>query len=274
MKYILNQDYHIHSSRSLCSGDETWVPERILQQAEESGLTDICLTDHHWDEKVPLLDTAPDDFYRIQNWDHIRTVLPLPQSDKVRFHFGCEIDMDMNYNIGMSKESMDRFEFIIIPTTHLHMMGLTIDEKHDSTEGRAKVYVERLDALLDKDLPWHKIGIAHITSALIGKNHRQNFAHHLEILDSIPDETFERIFKKIAELGAGVELNIFFPKYSEEQLDSVMRPYIIAKKMGCKFYCGSDAHRLKEMAASFDRKFKPVVEYLELTEDDKFNPFK
>ncbi|MBQ6848314.1 MAG: PHP domain-containing protein [Clostridia bacterium] len=272
MKYVLDHDYHIHSSRSLCSGDETWVPERILQQAEESGLTDICLTDHHWDDRVPLLDTASN-FYRVQNWDHIRTVLPLPQSDKVRFHFGCEIDMDMNYNIGMSKESMDRFEFIIIPTTHMHMIGLTLSESDTSFHRRAKLYVERLDALLDKNLPWHKIGIAHLTCHLIG-GPRPDFPNHFKILEMISDETFERLFKKAASVGVGIELNTDNLKYTEEQFKNyIIRPYIIAKNMGCKFYFGSDSHRLKEMVPSVERKFKPVVEMLNLTEDDKFRPF-
>lgn len=45
--------------------------------------------------------------------------------------------MDKNFRLGISEERFDDFDFVIIPTTHLHMMSFTIDENETSVERRA-----------------------------------------------------------------------------------------------------------------------------------------
>jgi len=51
----------------------------------------------------------------------------------------------------------------------------------------------------------------------------------------------------------------------------MLRPYRIAKEMGCKFFLGSDAHT-PEVFGRAAKKFNDIIEMLELTEEDKF-PF-
>jgi histidinol phosphatase-like PHP family hydrolase len=46
----------------------------------------------------------------------------------------------------------------------------------------------------------------------------------------------------------------------------------IAKKKGCKFYLGSDAHHPAPLDAARER-FEAIVDALDLTEEDKFRPF-
>lgn len=43
----------------------------------------------------------------------------------------------------------------------------------------------------------------------------------------------------------------------------------MAKNVGCKFYCGSDAHHPRELEGA-KKIFERAVDYLNLTEDDKF----
>ena len=50
--FSLNHDYHIHSYISPCSGDPEQTPEFIAKYATDHNLSDICLTDHFWDETV------------------------------------------------------------------------------------------------------------------------------------------------------------------------------------------------------------------------------
>ena len=80
------------------------------------------------------------------------------------------------------------------------------------------------------------------------------------------------LFSKAAKLGCGIELNLFDINFDDVDDDawSILRIYQIAKKCGCKFYCGSDAHHPYEFdnaKAFFDR----AIDLLELTEDDKFH---
>ena len=265
MRFIIDHDYHIHSQLSFCSSDSEQNPERILQYAKENGLTKICLTDHYWDSAVP----CSLDWYIPQNFEHISQAKPLPQDDYVKFLFGCETDMDRFMTVGIPPERYDDFDFIIIPTTHLHMKGeFTITSADAQTnEGIARVWVERLDALLDKPLPFGKIGIAHLICSLMNTRSRQDF---LETLDMIPTSDMERLFARASMLGCGIELNKGDMSFADDEIDTCLRPFRIAKSCGCKFYLGSDAHHPSSFVGAreiFDR----AISLLDLTEEDKFH---
>lgn len=261
MKFIVDHDYHIHSYLSLCSHDDEHTPARILQYAKEHGLKKICLTDHFWDETVP----GASGWYQKQNYAHVAEALPLPTDPDVEFVFGCETDMDKFLTVGLAPEHYDRFGFIIIPTTHLHMKDFTIDA--DVTlEQRAEAYVKRFDKVLSMDLPFHKVGIAHLTCSLMANATPED---HLTVLDMISDEEFTRLFTKAAKLGVGIELNFPANGYSESNLPRVLRPYKIAKTCGCKFYVGSDSHKVREQEEGYEN-LKAMVALLDLEESDKF----
>ncbi len=53
MKYVIDHDYHIHSTLSSCCPDRDQTPQNIIKIAEEHGYASICLTDHFWDSSVP-----------------------------------------------------------------------------------------------------------------------------------------------------------------------------------------------------------------------------
>lgn len=263
MRFIYDNDLHIHSKLSFCSRDEEQTTERILEYAKKNNLKKICLTDHFWDEKVE----SERSWYTGQNFEHISAALPLPKSDGIEFMFGCETEMDKFFTLGISKESIDKFDFIVVPTTHLHMRGFTIAHEDDSYEKRAELWVKRFDAFLNMDLPFHKIGLAHITCNLIGPTREE----YLEVLKLIPKTEIKRLFKKAAKVGVGIEINSSLFRFGgEEEAEMVLEVYRIAKECGCKFYCGSDAHHpdALDIAKSV---FEDVIDRLELTEEDKFD---
>ena len=262
MRYIFDNDLHIHSWLSSCSNDPEQTPENILEYAKRNNLKVICITDHFWDSAVD----GASEWYSIQNYEHIVASKPLPQTEGIKFLFGAETDLDKFMTVGMSKECFDNFDFVVIPTTHLHMMDFTIEREDDSIQSRAKLWVKRLDALLNKDLPFEKIGIAHLACSLIEPTSRENY---IKVLDLIPDTELERLFRKVAKLGCGVELNQADMNFKDHEADSVLRIFKIAKKCGCKFYMASDSHHPKnfvETKAIFER----AIDLLDLSEDDKF----
>lgn len=267
MKFKIDHDYHIHSYLSKCSSDPLQTTENILKYAEKNGYFDICLTDHFWDEEVK--GAYYSDFYDGQNFEHLTSALPLPQSKTVKFFFGCETEIDKNMTLGISKERFHKLDFVIIPTTHLNITSFTIDEADDSLERRAFLYVKRLNKLLDMDLPFEKIGIAHLTCDLMANKSPDD---HIRVLESISDATFKELFEKLAYKNAGFELNFPIFSYKKEDLEKILRPYRIAKKCGCKFYLGSDAHVTRDFDTAY-AKFEAMVDALELTEYDKFTPF-
>ena len=262
MRYVFDHDYHIHSFLSDCSNDSAEDTKRILEYAGQNDLKQICLTDHFWDEAVP----GASEWYKPQNYKHISQALPLPQTEKNRFLFGCETDMDRYMTLGISRERFESFDFVVIPTTHLHMNDLTIAPEDRNVEGRAKCWVNRLEKVLNMQLPFHKIGIAHLVTSLIAPDSREEF---LAVLRMLPETDMGRLFTKAASLGVGIELNSFDVRCTEKEAETILRPLQIAKQCGCKFYMGSDAHHpadLDEAKAMFER----AIDWLELTEDDKF----
>ena len=262
MKFQLDQDYHIHSNISQCSGEAEQTPENILRYARERGLKSIVLTDHFWDEAVPGASNWYSTYHKFSDVSRAR---PLPVDADVEFLFGCEVDMDKNGVIGISEERYGEFDFIVVATTHMHMKGFAIpEEAYGDPVALAKLWVERFDKLLAKDLPFGKVGIAHLASKCIAVENGM----HIEVLNIIPDEEMYRLFKRAAELGLGIELNGSDLALDETTAEAVLRPFRIAKDCGCKFYYGSDAHKKREFAV--DKNLSAAVDLLGLTEDDKF----
>ena len=260
MRFIADHDLHIHSQLSLCSDDPRQTPEAILAYGAENGFSTLCLTDHMWDPAVP----GASNWYKQQPVARIKQALPLPQSEKVRFLFGCETDMDRHCTIGITRETIDQLDFVIIPTTHLHMNGFTLDGTEGAKE-RAALWIQRFDALLNADLPFHKIGVAHLTCPLIWRK------RYLEVLEKIPADEYHRLFEKAARLGIGIELNFDALALRPAEAPLALLPYRIAKEEGCKFYLGSDAHHPVELARA-KANFETIIDLLALEEDDKF-PF-
>lgn len=261
MRYIIDHDFHIHTKLSLCSSDPNQNKLTILEYAKKNGLKRVCITDHFWDSSILGAST----FYKPHNFERISMVKPLPESN-VEFMFGCETDIDKNLRLGIPLNRFDDFDFVIIPITHMHMVGFTIDILEDNPESKAKAFVKRLDALLNMDLPFHKIGLAHLTTPLICKRSRSEY---LKTLDLIPDNELLRLFNKVAMLGCGIELNACDMSFTDEEKDIVLRIYRIAKVCGCKFYLGSDAHH-PESFNNVKEVFERAITLLGLTEEDKF----
>ena len=255
MKYLIDHDYHIHSQLSSCSRNPEQNNDRILQYAKENGLKRIVLTDHYWDEAV----SGASNWYRAQGFAHISQALPLPQADGIEFMFGCETELNKDLTLGIPPERYDDFDFIVIPTTHTHMVGFTISaEDAGNPEAKAAQWVKRIDAVLNMKLPFKKVGIAHL------------LCESLNIIDLVSNEDMERLFTKAAQLGCGIELNQDDLVYFDATADSYLRPFRIAKECGCKFYLGSDAHspaRWQYTRGVFER----AIDLLELSENDKFH---
>ena len=264
-EFLIDHDYHIHSYISPCSGDPGQTPAYIAKYAADHGITDICLTDHFWDERARSRRDLG--FYRDQTVARISEALPLPQQPGVRFSFGCEADLDRDMVLGMTPEHYDTFDFINVAISHLHFPGLTADEvDYASEECIADLWVRRFEAVLESDLPHKKVGFAHITCILMPQEANLD---ETKIIDLIPDSVYRELFRRAAALGAGIELNhdAFTP--NDEKMLHMLRPYRIAKESGCRFFLGSDAHGRDEFYPE-GRAFRRAVALLGLTDADRY----
>ena len=271
MRYQIDHDLHIHTCLSRCAEDLHQRPDRILEYGLENKLHTLCITDHFWDENVPgvKFGMAGGAFngYATQTCAHIKLALPLPQHEGVRYLFGCETEMAVDHTIGVSRKTAEELDFIIVPTTHMHMRHLAARDPEDNSEKRrAEMWVERFQAVLDSGLPLKKVGIPHLTTALFVPD--KTWAGVERCLSMISDDQMKHLFGKAAKAGVGIELN-FEPFKCAHIMDSVLRPYKIAIECGCKFYLGSDAHTVGMLNKAM-ADFEKMIDLLDLTEDQKY----
>ena len=260
LEFIADHDYHIHSTLSTCCHDQRMTADAILAAVLAEGHKEVCITNHLWDADMP----GADEWYAPQDIAHVLSILPLPESDRVKVRLGCETEFCGGTKIGLSPTHYDLFEFIIVPFNHLHN---NFSRPRDVVTAAqvAALYVDHFEDLLLQPLPWKRTGIAHLTCPL-------TFPHDNlhEVFDLLDETRMRRIFDVLAKRGAGIELNgaCFRPGWEKHE-GSFLRVYRMAKEAGCTFYCGSDAHALQEIP-SLKTNIAPVIEKLGLRGVDRF----
>lgn len=296
MPFSTAHDLHIHTRLSACCADETMTPQAILDYAVAHRYDCICITDHCWDAATP----GASDWYRPQTIEHIRRSLPLPEcpatpvraevasaaafqktrtapadhapcspakpATPVRFLFGCETEYCGEDRIGISRTAAEALDFLIVPLNHFHMEGFVRPASVQTPRAVAALFTERLEQLLRLDLPWSKVGLAHLTCPLL-----YTAGDVREVLTLLDPDRFLRLFEQVAARGAGIELNAgCFPNWNEAPALS-LQLYRWAKRAGCRFYCGSDAHS-RAALDSVGAILPEVARALELTGQDRFVP--
>lgn len=275
MKFAVNHDLHCHSVLSSCCADPAMSVQAIYERAQREKLEAQCVTDHLWDAAVP----GASAWYQSQDIAHVEQSLPqiaaLRQSQaegEPKLYFGCETEYCGDGKLGLAPEHFDRFDFIIIPPNHFHMKNFTRLETADTAEKIAELFTKRLEELSQMDLPWHKIGIAHLNCSL-------TFAEgdYTKVFRTMDEDRLKAAFSSMVfrcagktRVPVGIEINTscFGPGWEEHQEDH-LRLLKIARDAGCRFYVGSDAHGVEEMAMMQERA-RRVADLLELTETERF----
>ena len=81
-----------------------------------------------------------------------------------------------------------RYIFFIKSHSKRHVVR---EEDFESVERRSQLWIDRFDAVLNMPLPFHKVGIAHLTCEYLGFPSHENF---ITALQMIPDSEMERLF--------------------------------------------------------------------------------
>lgn len=259
--FPINHDMHAHTVLSSCCQDPRQTVSNILAHAQSSGYALQCITDHLWDASVP----GASPWYAPQDIAHVKRSLPLPPSGGVRLAFGCETEFLGGDKLGLSPGHMNDFDFIIIPPNHFHMADFVRPASVTDPEDIALLLTRRLEEIARLPLPFHKVGIAHLTTGLIRKG-----GDKYEVLRAVPEERFFDAMRRLQRLGAGIEIN--GASYKEGWLghqEDELRLLRLAKAAGCRFYLGSDAHSL-EALDRVPQALPTVVSLLGLTDADLF----
>lgn len=258
--FSIDHDYHIHTNLSACSHDPLMTPQNLLPIVQEEGLREVVITNHFWDSRMP----GADEWYGPQDLAHVRKAFPLPQRPGIKMRFGCETEYCGGEKIGISPESYDAFDFIIVPFNHLH--------NHFSRPADcvtplqvAELYMKHFQELLTLPLPWRKVGVAHLTCPLTYPGEKL-----YQVFEALDGNRLRKCFRMISAKGAGVELNAACFRPGWEKHEGVfLNIYRLAREEGCKFYLGSDAHSLTDLKRL--KEYLPsVIHKLELSDGDRY----
>lgn len=241
----ITHDFHIHTNLSVCAVESATVANYV-ERSRAWGLTKVGFADHFWDEKVGY---CPNDFYKPQNWEHVRTLkeeLAALKPDDLQFYFGCEAEYDpVNHGVGITEETAEKLDFLIVPNSHTHMMMPR--ELYQPYEKHVDFMVQAHKDIIESPVSKYITAMAHPFSAVCCPYDNG------VLIDMISDDCFKRLFDRTAEKGIAVEINTDIIQHRlqhkpSEALEDFphMRMFRLAKECGCKFIFGSDDHSAKK----------------------------
>jgi len=258
---LVDHDLHIHTHLSACSCDETATPENIIARAAERGLATIGFADHMWDSRSP----AASEWYRAQDYPHIsqsRNHIP-DDTRGLRVLVGCETDYCGGGRVGISHEVAERLDFVLMATSHLHMIGYTVPWRPQTAKEIALLMAEWFREALDLGLA---TGMAH---PFLPLGYKQNTD---AVLDCISDGEFQDLFGLAAEQGVSIEVSVCcFPGCGAGELpgfhdEAFLRVLSLAREAGCVFHFASDTHTLEGVGDSL--KLEPYARAVGITRED------
>lgn len=246
---IINHDFHIHTHLSLCA-DKSATAEAYAKIFKDIGLKKAGFADHFWDDtyenshaffEKQVSQHDPARFYIPQNYEYLCKLKP--ELEKVDFgdtqiFFGCETDYDpVNRRPAISCETAEKFDFVLMPNSHTHMMmPLSYYEPY---EKHIDYMIQIFEDTINSDVSKYITSMAHPFEAVCCLYDR-----HI-LMRLISDDTYKRLFEKLAKKGIAFEINVscMNGKLPQEIVESdEMRVYKLAKESGCMFTFGSDSH--------------------------------
>ncbi len=265
----ITHDFHIHTNLSRCANREATF-EGYIKKAEERGMTKLGFSNHFWDAPVekdfsaykPQHDYSR--FYTIQNYEHVAQLRPEIENyhGDIQVLFGCETEYDpFHRGVAITEETAEKFDYVLVPNSHTHMM-MPI-ENYYPHEKHAQYMVDAYLDIIRSNVSRYITAMAHPFEAVCCL-----YPNHI-LIDMIPDDTYLRLFDETAERGIAVEINVSCMKglsFEEIEARSELRIFRLAKKSGCQFLFGSDAH--DHGAMDYYGNADTVAQLLELKEDD------
>lgn len=235
---IIDHAIHIHTLLSDCCNDPDSTPANIIARAAEAGLKTIGFANHLWDSAVDGASDwyAPQDVARISQ---IRQQIP-GDTGGVRVLFGCESEYLGGGVAGITPETAEALDFVLLPVTHFHMAGYVAPANMNASQV-AKLMVSRFSEALELGLA---TGIAH---PFLPFGYREQSD---EIIALISDAQFADCLGRAAELGISFEITTgFLPSSGSDEsggrrYQAYMRVLTLAREAGCVFHFASDAHKL------------------------------
>lgn len=236
---MIKHDIHIHTHLSSC-GDRFAFMADYIQAAKQLGLETIGFSDHAWDDNIKGASDwyAPQTFKRLANrYEEIKKIDALG----IKILLGAEGEF-ANMLLGISKEALNFVDYILVPHSHTHMKGFVLPDECDTPEKHGKYLIDSFISLCGHEKRNLFFGIVHPMCPIGKKCWETN-----EIYSYISDNALLECAQAAKEADVALELNLSCIKHlttdNNEEI-AYKRFFDACKKVGCKFFLGSDAHSI------------------------------
>jgi len=238
-------DLHLHTYLSACCHDKArHRPHNILPRAKDLGLRTIGFADHVWVNP----ELAASEWYRPQGAgqiDKLRGDLAAIKSP-LRVLVGCEAETIAPGKFGITPVFAESVDCVLLACSHFHMENV-VEQPASRTPRAVAEHMLRFFRSAVKS------GVADIIP------HPFFPCGYVELYDAAiaatSDAEFLDAFGLAKERGVAVEITAVFlppsqggfPDRPEWSLETPMRVLELARRAGCRFSFGSDAHELDGM---------------------------
>lgn len=267
----IKHDFHLHTTVSFCA-DETATVKNYFERFRKMDLEKVAFTDHFWDcTKIE----AENEWVAKNDYPYLEKIKEEIKSEgdvPFEVYFGCEAEYNSKCEgLIITEKTAEKFDFITAATSHTHHY-LTKEELANPKKVAEAMY-RAYEIVIDSNISRYIGSMAHPFVPLGTAFDRD------EVFGQISDDRYLRLFEKTAKKGIAVEINTssFRKQVNGKRIETYEKneiaemPYLrvirLAKKAGCKFVFGTDAHGIPE-----HEKWYPtadiLAEILELKECD------
>ena len=252
-------DTHIHTPASKCCFDPEQTVANVAERLAARGFRLIAITDHVWVNP----DIPPNAWYaRHDGTELLQTVRSIRNVHfPLKVLASCEADMQAPGRYGITDEFAEQLDYVSLATDHFQLRDFVQQPSAETPEAIA----ETMLAFFDDAVRWGK---AQVLLHPLFPNSYQNF--YDAVVDSISDARFLDSLGPCAEKKLALEINIGILNCGIDKgafhLESLLRVFSLAKKAGCLFTIGSDAHNAEHFT-HYDRG-EDFIQRLGLTSAD------
>ena len=235
---VLEQDWHIHTFRSLCAKPDSTVPS-LVEKLDQLGMRLGGISDHidRQDQRDWFINNIKG------NREDLATLEP-----RCRILVGTEATMINPSTCALDADLAAELDFVIVACNHYHL-----EHVENPTAGTPQAYA---DHYLDMLLGAAELGFATTISHpfVHGKLGRETAISTLAHYD---EGKLRTVLQVAAKAGMAFEINPGYPPMHPEWFRDLIQE---ARLQGARFTLGSDAHSPRELGyGAFEDGSEPAA---------------
>lgn len=256
----VKQDIHNHTLWSSCCYDPEATVDAFAHRAKELGHTVFGISNHLWDEKVP----GASQWYHQQmiNYGLEGARAAMPSIPGVKLMVGTETEYcGMSDTLGMLAETAKRFDYVLVPHTHVHMKNFVIPEMEDVKAKREELTRKLIAAMPEISPERAKKMVNSVAHAeienMLGERHvdvvgyNADFMYH-SFLSLMNNSEFKKLAKTVPTVIAHTFSPCGFSKEMQKTLieavsdERYLECFGIARDMGVGIEVNTGAFKMPE----------------------------